>query len=516
MTKTHDETARLRLLLDLSRGFSSHLDLETLLPLVLERSKGLLRAEAFSILLLDPESREFYFPATSSLSPGIDEQLRGLRFPADEGIAGEVLRNGEALSIANPSTDSRFYSGVDSATGIRTRNLMAAPLRTHEGIVGVAEVINSVGEPFGDDDLAFLDTLAHSIGIAVLNANVMGGLRQHQVRLERELSGLRRERVPGDLFPEVVGNSPAFRRVLSLMVSAVDSSISVLLEGETGAGKEVVARAIHGQSSRAKGSFVPLNCGALPSELLESELFGFSRGAFTNADRDKAGLFEVAHEGTLFLDEIGEMPPDLQVKLLRVLQEGELRRLGETQSRRVDVRVISATHRDLAEEVEKGNFREDLYYRIRVFPIRVPPLRERLEDLPHLANASLERIRARLERKVGSLSADALKRMVGHHWPGNVRELENELERAVALTPPGAPIEAASLSDRLEPDSAAPAHAVEIPSGGTLREARSAFERHFVKSALERNAGNATRTAQELGISRQMLHKKIRDWNLRS
>ncbi len=516
MTEVHDETARLRLLLDLSRGFSSHLDLETLLPVVVERSKDLLRAEAFSILLLDPENREFYFPASSSLSPGIDEQLRDLRFPADAGIAGEVLRCGEAISIPDPSTDSRFYSGVDSATGIRTRNLMAAPLRTHEGIVGVAEVLNSVGDPFGEDDLAFLDTLAHSIGVAVLNANVMGRLRKQQLRLERELSGLRRERAPGNLFPEVVGNSPSFRRVLSLMASAVDSSISVLLEGETGAGKEVVARAIHGQSSRARASFVPLNCGALPSQLLESELFGFSRGAFTNADRDKAGLFEVADGGTLFLDEIGEMPPDLQVKLLRVLQEGEFRRLGETHARRVDVRVISATHRDLAEEVEKGSFREDLYYRIRVFPILVPPLRERKEDIPHLANAALKRLRERLERKVGSLTPDALDCMVGHDWPGNVRELENELERAVALTPPGAPIEAASLSDRVQPGSLPLPSAPDLPSSGMLREARAVFERQFVKSALERNGGNATRTARELGISRQMLHKKIRDWNLRS
>lgn len=515
MSAPHDETTRMRLLMDLSHGFSSHLDLETLLPVVLQRSKEVLRAEAFSILLLDTSTHEFYFPATSSLNPGIDDQLRGLRFPSDQGIAGDVLRTGQALSIADPANDPRFYSEIDNTTGVQTRNLMAAPLRTSEGTVGVAEVINSVSGGFSEDDLVFFDTLAHSIGVAVLNASVMGRLRRKQDRLERELSGLRRERMPADLFPEVVGNGPALRRVLSLMTSAADSSISVLLEGETGVGKEVAARAIHGRSSRANGNFVPVSCGAIPGELLESELFGFTRGAFTNATRDKAGLFEVADGGTLFLDEIGEMPPDLQVKLLRILQEGELRRLGETRSRKIDVRVISATHRDLSEEVEKGRFREDLYYRIRVFPILIPPLRERKEDIPSLANVILERIGARLERKVGTLGPTALDRMVAYDWPGNIRELENELERAIALTPSGAPIEASTLSDRVGSDVSSNPSPIDLPAEGTLREARITFECQFVKAALQRNAGNATRTARELGISRQMLHKKIRDWNLK-
>ena len=516
MPNTHDETARLRLLLDLSRGFSSHLDLDSLLPVVLKRSKEVLQAEAFSLLLIDETAQEFYFPATSSLSLGVDEQLRDLRFPLNEGIAGEVLRTGRSQKILDPAHDPHFYSGVDTATGLQTRSLLAAPLRTHEGIVGVAEAVNSLEGSFDDDDLAFLDTLAHSIGVAILNARAMDQIRLREGRLEREVVGLRRERGAKDLFPEVVGNSPALRHVLSLMMSAVDSSISVLLEGETGTGKEVVARAIHGRGSRAKGSFVPLNCGALPAELLESELFGFARGAFTNANHDKAGLFEVADGGTLFLDEVGEMPLNLQVKLLRVLQEGELRRLGETHSRRVDVRVISATHRNLADEIEKGTFREDLYYRLRVFPISIPPLRERKEDIAHLSDVALDRIRSRLDRDVGALTNEALERLMAYDWPGNVRELENELERAVALTAAGTPIEGSRLSDRLDALPASDRAETPVGEAGSLREARLAFERQFIKAALERNDDNATRAARELGISRQMVHKKIRDWELRS
>ncbi|MFP8875295.1 MAG: sigma-54 dependent transcriptional regulator, partial [Myxococcota bacterium] len=318
--------------------------------------------------------------------------------------------------------------------------------------------------------------------------------------------------------PQITGNSQALRRVLSLMESAVDSAITVLLEGETGVGKEIIASAIHANSPRAKAPFVTVNCGALPGPLLESELFGFARGAFTGATREKPGLFEAADRGTLFLDEIGDTPPELQVKLLRVLQEGELRRLGETRSRRVDVRVISATNRDLEAEVSANNFREDLFYRLSVFPIRVPPLRERREDIPLLTTVLLERISKRLQRPVGSLTARALDHLTRHQWPGNIRELENELERAVALTAPSMVISHECLSDRVLTAAAgsrlAGATSKSEPRGN-LKAARQAFEREFVATVLDQHGGNATRAARELGISRQMLQRKIRDWDLR-
>ena len=289
-------------------------------------------------------------------------------------------------------------------------------------------------------------------------------------------------------------------------------------EGETGVGKEVIANAIHAKSPRSDAPFVTVNCGALPAALLESELFGFARGAFTGATRDKLGLFEVADRGTLFLDEIGDTPPELQVKLLRVLQEGELRRLGETQSRHIDVRIISATNRDLEAEVRANHFREDLFYRLSVFPIRVPALRERREDIPVLTSVLLQRIAERLERNVGALTAQALDHLIQHDWPGNIRELENELERAVALTSRDSAITHESLSERVLRSAAHPG----TPTRGSavrssnLKQARHAFEREFVATVLEQHRGNATRAAQELGISRQMLQRKIRDWDLRN
>ena len=514
----HGEAERLALLLDLSRGFNRHLDFDTLLPLVLRRCMEVLQAEGCSLLLLDEENGEFYFPATSSVSDGVAARLRSVRFPADKGIAGEAVRTKRAIRVADVPADKRFYPGVDAATGTRTAELLCAPLRTHDGVLGVLEVINRVDGSFDDNDLEFLDALAGSVAIAVENAHQMGRLRHSADQLEQEVTGLRRERVHNDPFPQITGNSQALRRVLSLMESAVDSSITVLLEGETGVGKEIIASAIHANSPRAEAPFVTVNCGALPGPLLESELFGFARGAFTGAIREKPGLFEAADRGTLFLDEIGDTPPELQVKLLRVLQDGELRRLGETRTRRVDVRVISATNRDLEAEVSANNFREDLFYRLSVFPIRVPPLRERREDIPLLTTVLLERIAKRLQRSVGSLTAQALDHLTRHHWPGNIRELENELERAVALTAPGRVISHECLPDRVLTAAAGSRLAAATSKSeprGNLKAARQAFEREFVATVLDQHGGNATRAARELGISRQMLQRKIRDWDLR-
>jgi transcriptional regulator with PAS, ATPase and Fis domain len=279
----------------------------------------------------------------------------------------------------------------------------------------------------------------------------------------------------------------------------------------------LVARAIHSHGERQDAPLVALNCGAMPASLLESELFGFARGAFTGAERDKRGLFEAADKGTLFLDEINAMPLDQQAKLLRVIQEGEFRRLGETVSRKVDVRIISASNAPLAEEVEEKRFREDLYYRLNVFPIEVPPLRERADDIPLLATAILRRISERTKKKIKAIDADVLEILIHYAWPGNVRELENELERGVALAASGTSIGRDCLSPRIvELSKSDPAPGSGFShQRGSLREARQEFERQFLVSVLRLHSGNATKAAKELGISRQMLQKKIKDWDLR-
>ena len=508
---------RLGVILELSRGFAAERDLDELLALVLLHTKEVLNAEGSSLLLLDEGGKELFFPVSSSAREGIDARLHGLRFPVSEGIAGRVTRTRQALRVNDVAENPYFNPKIDQATGEQTRSVVCVPLRSQGSVVGVIEVINSLQGGFGQADLEFLEALAPSVALAVETARLVGNLREQTSRQASEISGLRRERMHADAFPEIIGRSPAMESVFALMESASDSTIAVLIQGETGVGKELVARAIHNHGPRRQAPLVALNCGAMPAALLESELFGFARGAFTGADREKPGLFEAADGGTLFLDEVNAMPMDQQAKLLRVIQEGEFRRLGETASRKVDVRLISASNADLAEEVREKRFREDLYYRLNVFPIVVPPLRERPGDVSLIAMAILAGISERTSKDVRAIDSDALEILDHYRWPGNVRELENELERAVALASVGTSIGRSCLSERVvELSKKAPEAGSQLfQQRGSLREARERFERQFLATVLRLHSGNATKAAKELGISRQMLQKKIRDWNLR-
>jgi Nif-specific regulatory protein len=504
------QTDRYALLLDLSRVFSEQLDLDELLPLVLTRIKEVLRAEGASILLLEEGGATLCFPATSRDPSGLQDRLATVRFP----IAGWVLREGRSVRVPDVTRDERFYAEVDKQTGMHTRDLLCAPLRTREGVVGAVEVINRLDGSFSEEDLEFLDSLAGVIAIAIENARLYRKVVSSESQLKQEVAVLHRERIHRERFDEILGGSPAMERVFSLMRNAVPSTISVLLEGETGVGKELIARAVHYNGPRKSAPFVTVNCGSLPETLLESELFGFRRGAFTGAVGDKQGLFEAADGGTLFLDEIGETSPAMQVKLLRALEEGEIRRVGETRVRKVDVRLISATNRDLAQEAREGRFREDLYYRISVFPIRVPPLRERREDIPLLASHFLDESCRRLRKTVSEIDPAALKLLAQYPWPGNVRELENEIERAVALAREGDALSLDCLSDRILSPSTL---SIAVPSdAGSLKAARLEFEREYIREVLRDHGGNATQAARILGISRQMLQRKIKEYGLRA
>ncbi|MBK9387961.1 MAG: sigma-54-dependent Fis family transcriptional regulator [Planctomycetes bacterium] len=333
-------------------------------------------------------------------------------------------------------------------------------------------------------------------------------------RLRRENASLRDEveqRVAG---PFLAPRSPAAREALQLAERVARTTTTVLLLGESGTGKEVLARRIHALSERARGPFVGVNCAALPPDLAEAELFGHERGAFTGADRARAGRFESAHGGTLFLDEIGEMPLALQAKLLRVLQEREIQPLGSDRTKRIDVRVIAATHRDLEAEVRAGRFREDLYYRIRVFVVRLPPLRERSEDLPELAEHFVARCAAQMGRARPSLAPDALAALQAHTWPGNVRELENAIERALILCE-GERIDARHLGALALPGrarSGASSSAIfELPPGGMpLAE----LERVAIESALRQAGGNVAEAARLLDLDRGTLRHRLRKYGL--
>jgi len=332
------------------------------------------------------------------------------------------------------------------------------------------------------------------------NGRLVEELRRANERLAAENAYLRESERP----QEIVGDSAAMHGVLELVARVAGSRSTVLIEGETGTGKELVARAIHAGGPRRDHLFVAVNCAALSEGLLESELFGHRRGAFTGATEDRKGLFEVASGGTLFLDEISETSAGLQAKLLRVLQEGEVRPVGENRARMVDTRVIVATNRSLEDELKAGRFRDDLYYRLRVFPIRLPPLRERREDIPALARHLLGRLARQVKKPVAEPTEETLALLARYPFPGNVRELANELERAVLLAEAGAPITDDLLSERLQEaagDGAAPS---------LLQHRANAFEREQIEAALARASGVKTHAAEELGITYRGLLKKMK------
>jgi two-component system response regulator AtoC len=345
---------------------------------------------------------------------------------------------------------------------------------------------------------------AEEVVLAVRKAAEREKLRAKVEELENQLSTIRGA-------DAIIGHSPSIRSALDMARKVARHPSTVLITGESGTGKELVARLVHKSSPRADKSFVAVNCGAIPEPLLESELFGHVKGAFTSADRDKIGLFEEANGGTLFLDEIGELPAALQVKLLRALQEGEVRRVGATTSQRIDARVVAATNRDLGVDVASGRFRGDLYYRVNVVTIRLPPLRERSQDVPELALHFLRLYNARLGLKVESISPAAMRTLMDYAWPGNVRELENVIERALVLSA-GSTIEREHLSDIIAPVTATQPATDDF----SVKRQTEALERTLIRRALERTNGNRTRAAQLLDLSHRALLYKIRDYELGS
>ncbi|HEX7052138.1 MAG TPA: sigma-54 dependent transcriptional regulator [Longimicrobiales bacterium] len=353
-----------------------------------------------------------------------------------------------------------------------------------------------VSKPFSADQLV----------LALRKAEEREALRREVRRLRSEVRIERR-------FGEIIAKSPAMQQALEMATRVARYPSTVLVTGESGTGKELVARLIHAQSERAEKPFVPLNCGAIPEALLEAELFGYSRGAFTGAEREKPGLFEAAGGGTLFLDEIGEMPAALQVKLLRALQEGEVRRLGENNARDVDVRIVAATNKDLEEEIRAGRFRRDLFYRVAVVPIHLVPLRQRREEIPPLVNHFIEIHNERLGLECRGVEPEAMRLLVDYPWPGNVRELENTIERAMVLA------NSPKITPRdLPPHVASPVPAIDGPELGndelSIKKHSAALERRLIRQALERTRGNKTRAAELLELSARALLYKIRDYNL--
>ena len=505
---------RLALLYEIGRSFAELIELDDLIPFVIAKTKEALNAEGSAILLFDDHTQELYFPYSSDVAPEVEQRFSWIRFPADRGIAGWVLQHGTPQLVPDVSKDERWYGQVDKQSGMETVSLLCVPLRTRRAKLGVIELRNKTDGAFTQADLDFLNALAGSIAIAIENARLYRHLKQSEAKLRDEVLVLSREMASLSRFGDIIGTSPVMESVFRLMDSAIAAPVTVLLQGETGTGKELIARAIHYNGPRKERPFVTVNCGALPENLLESELFGHKRGAFTGAVADRKGFFEVADGGSIFLDEVGEMTPAMQVKVLRVLEDGEILRVGESELRWVDVRIISATNRNLEEETKQGKFREDLFYRLSVFPIRVPPLRSRKEDIPLLIAHVLQQTAAKFGKPIPGVSPMALNAILDYPWPGNVRELENEIERAVAVAVSGEAVQFEHLSEKLT--ARRPLRTVPGTPAMSLRRARERFEQDYLTEVLREHHGNVSGTAKALGISHVMLGRKIKAYGLRT
>ena len=432
--------------------------------------------------------------------------------PITRSVYRKVIKERAAVLAADAPVE---VGNSESMMGASIKSTLAVPLWRAEGIIGVLQADNrSAPGALSGRDMEMLLVLAANASLAVANARLIKRLVLAEERLQKENSFLkgREEKRRGGGQVELIGRSEAMRRVVHQLDKVVDTRVTVLIEGETGTGKELIAAAVHYRSRRRDKLFVAQNCAALAESLLESELFGHKKGSFTGATDEKKGLFEIADGGTLFLDEITETPMSLQSKLLRALQEGEIRPVGGTTPKHVNVRIVAATNRNLEDEVAKGRFREDLYYRLKVFPIRLPPLRERREDIPLLAGHFLDRYAAEIGKPCGGFSQQAMELMIAYNWPGNVRELQNEVQRLVIQLEPGAFATPELLSPRIRQVEGLVTRAG--IAKGTLKEMMDSVEKFFLIEALRDHGNNKTNSAKSLGITREGLHKKLRQYGI--
>ena len=491
---------RWRLLYNVSRELTTERDIKVLLDRILGNLLTVYSAERVLVAIKNETPRGFVVDAVRYYNVEADDAEELSR-----GIIRRVIETNEPVLSMDAQIDERL-NRYQSVIDYHIRSVLSVPVfHLNEGVIGALYVDHrGIGNAFSDEDQTFLQAFANLVGMALVNARMYEQLEDKARYLQQEVE--RRHQL-GDLF----GQSDEMQVIYRLIDRAAKSDIPVLVQGETGTGKELAARAIHYNSTRKDQRFLSQNCATLSPELLQSELFGHKKGAFTGATEDHIGIFEAANGGTVFLDEIADAPPQLQRSLLRVLQEGEIRRVGETMDREVDVRIIAATNRDLRKEVENGSFREDLYYRLRVIQIDMPPLREYLEDVPLLAEHLLTRAKEDANKSVGGLTVGAIRVLTNYNWPGNVRELENEIRRAVALAEEEADITPDLFSESI-------GHIVSnvsVEFQGRLQDYVQEYERRLIRAALEKCKGNITHTARELGMTRVGLHKKINRLGLR-
>ncbi len=481
---------------EISAWVSSVQDLDQLLELIIETATRMMDAKASSLLLLDRKTQKLYFKVATG-TKGTD--IKQFEIDLGQGIAGYVAQTGEPLLIPDVAKDPRWYKEISESIGFKTQSIACVPMKINGEIIGVVEIIDKAdGSSIRDEDLKILSVFADLAARAIGNARKI----EHDKKEIEDLKNELRSKY------EIVGESKALRNVISDAIKVANSKSTTLLLGESGTGKELLARLIHRMGPRKDEPMIVLNCAALPETLLEDELFGHEKGAYTGAVARKIGKFELADGGTIFLDEIGEMSPGMQSKLLRILQEGVFYRVGGNKAIPVDVRVLSATNRNIEEDVSQGKFREDLYYRINVVQIHMPPLRERREDIALLAEHFLDIFKK--ERGTSNLviSKAAMDLMVEYDWPGNVREMKNALERAVVMGN-GKQIMPEDL-----PTFACTPQYPGLEVGLSLKEAIDMFKKEFIVLNLRHTEGNRSLAAKVMKIQRTYLSRLIAKYSI--
>jgi Nif-specific regulatory protein len=474
---------------------SNYKDTHGLLSRIMESATRLSDAEASSLLLMDKEKNELYFEVALG-SKGKEVQKYTVKM--GEGIAGWAAQNNKSLIVNDVENDKRHLHNIGDEINYKSKTIMAVPMRVKDDCIGVLEVINKKNETgFTQEDIEWLEIFANQAALAIINAKTMEEARSEIQNLQ--------DRLQKDQFHTIITKSPAILEIMEIIDRAAKTDSSVLLLGESGVGKELFAERVHLKSARKNASFIKVNCAALPEGLLESELFGHVKGAFTNAIANRKGRFEMADGGTIFLDEIGDLPLSLQAKILRVIQERKFEKVGSDITITVNVRIVAATNKDLEEQVQKNAFRSDLYYRLNVLPLYIPPLRQRPQDIGELAHFFLKNFMQETKKQFSGFSPETLQAMLSYSWPGNVRELQNCIERACVI----------GKNKWIEPEDVflkqQPANDGEEISERNLKTAINVFKSNFIRKILDENNWNQTETAKALVIQRTYLSRLIKE-----
>jgi len=485
-------------ILKISMLINSTFEINEVLKRIMDSANRVVKAEASSILLIDETRNSLYFHVALGDK---GEEVKKFTVKMGEGIAGWVAKNSKPLLVPDVQKDNRWFKDISNKINYQTKSILCVPLKLKDKTIGVLEVINKIGvDSFSIEDQSLLETFSNLAAISIQNARSYQDIKIENINLKKEISS-------GKLPPKFVGESSIIREKLEMVEQVAPTNTTVLLLGESGTGKELFAEHIHYDSNRRGKPFIKVNCAAIPENLIETELFGHVKGAFTNAVTDKMGKFELANEGTIFLDEIGDLSYPVQSKLLRVLQDHSIDRVGGITTKTVDIRLIAATNKNLYEEVSQNRFREDLFFRLNVFPIYIPPLREHKEDIEILTDYFLRQFNSDLKKNIRGISPEAMNLLKRYYWPGNVRELQNVIERSVVLCK-GDEIGRKDLYIESESISV---KSIDIEPVLSLKNAVNDFKRGYITKVLEKSGWKQTKASEILKIQRTYLSRLINE-----